>query len=234
MRVRAWVCALIGACAAARNADANGASDLATEGRTALLSGDEHRAVRLFTEAITLDPSLGSAYVELAQARMKLGDAREAERVLTTGMVHAPNHDALFESRARARRALGWHSDAVVDMHEYAARLGTVSVWERYAEFCGEGGQFPAQLGAWRRLALFGEEMKHLELQEKARRLSHALQLLVDIADPVIAPNLPDPSRQAMASLAKKRAQSIAAAGAPPGGTTAPSSPKGGRAKSGK
>ncbi len=220
---------MLGTFAFARSAHASGATDLATEGRAALAAGDEYRAVRLFTEAITLDPSLGPTYVELAQARMKLGDAREAERVLSTGMVHAPNHDALFESRAKARRALGWHAEAVGDMHEYAARLGTVEVWERYAVFCGEGGQFPAQLGAWRRLALFGEQMKLQELQDKAKRFAYALQLLVDGADPVLAPSLSDPSRQAMAALAKRRAQSHTQS--PTGGG---SSPKIGRVKSGK
>ncbi len=225
MRIAPAVYALLVALAMPRTAYASGATDLTSEGRSALRAGDDHRAVRLFTEAIALDRSLGEAYVALAQARMKLGDAREAERVLTTGLAHAPTHDALYEARAKARRALGWHADAVVDMHEYATRLSTIEVWQTYADFCGEGGQFPAQLAAWRRLAALGEQMQLEALQEKARRLVHALQLLVDRADPVLAPSLLDPSRQAMASLAKKRVQLRG---------PAPSSLKAGRANGGK
>jgi tetratricopeptide (TPR) repeat protein len=240
MRFARSVLPLLAGWVVAQTAAASGATDLTSEGRGALAAGDDHRAVRLFTEAIALDRSLGDAYVGLARVRMKLGDAREAERALSAGLVHAPLHDALYESRARARRALGWHGDAIADMHEYATRVSTIEVWETYADFCGEGGQFPAQLAAWRRLADLADKLQREELQLKARRIGTALQLLVDTADPVLAPGLADPSRQAMASLAKRRAQlrvtapaspSAAAAGA---GAVSAGAVRPGAAKDGK
>ncbi len=184
---------------------AAGADSLLTLARGAEREGELHRAVRYYSDAVQLDPSRPEPYEGLATVRMKLGDAREAERILTTALIHVPRHVEFLEARARVRKALGWNEAALSDMESFARNRDTRDAWLAYSQFCAEAGQLPSQLGTWRRLRRDARAMEG-SLNRDAERWVKALQILVREADPVITPPFgEDPIRQALRSIALKK-----------------------------
>ena len=66
---------------------------------------DDLVAIRRYADALALDPTLGDAYLGLGALRLRLGDAREAERVFDVALSRVPS----LSSRAGrpGRSALG-------------------------------------------------------------------------------------------------------------------------------
>jgi tetratricopeptide (TPR) repeat protein len=183
------------------NAHAGSVDELLREGRAYEASGWEDKALRRYTEALQLDPTNGDAYLALGALRMKMGDAREAERVYSVALEHVPSLRKALMGRARARRALGKMDEAGSDLEAYGALEADANAFRELAIWYGEDNRPPAQLGAWRRvLALSRDE----PLTKEARRMVRALQILIAPADPVAHPIDPDPTRRALAAIARR------------------------------
>jgi tetratricopeptide (TPR) repeat protein len=150
--------------------------------------GDTADAMRVYNEAIRMDPSFGRAYLALARVRHSLRDFGEAER-LYSAAVRLPDTAAdALEQRARMQRDRGNERGAFTDLRAAIeldpnahGRLRTLAAWyvERQA--------WPAALAAFRRLAATLESTGTREELRQARVQIRALGLLAGDADPVTA-----------------------------------------------
>jgi tetratricopeptide (TPR) repeat protein len=182
-------------------AHAGSVDELLREGRAHEASGSEDLALRRYTEALQLDPTNGDAYLALGALRMKMGDAREAERVYSVALEHVPALRKALAARARARRAQAKNEEAASDLESFATLEADPTAFRELAGWYGEDNRSPAQLGAWRRvLALARDEA----LVKEARRMVRALQILIAPVDPVAHPVDPDPTRRAIAAIARR------------------------------
>jgi tetratricopeptide (TPR) repeat protein len=194
--------ALVAATGDARAAAA--ADELVREARAHEAAHDDDVAVRRYTEALSLDPTSADAYLGLGALRLRLGDPREAERVYAMALEHVPALHKALVGRARARWALGRHDDAEQDLDAYATLEPDPSALRDLAAWYAEDGRTPAQLAAWRRLLAMATRASDAPLAREARRMVRALQILVGPADPATAPLDPDPTRRALATIARR------------------------------
>lgn len=188
--------------ATARASDAS--VELVREGRAHEAVHEDDLAARRYTEAIQIDPGNGDAYLGLGQVRLRMGEPREAERVYDAALVHLPGLHKALEGRARARWALGRHDDAEQDLDAYATLENDPAGWRNLATWYGEDGRAPAQLAAWRRLLTLASQMGDVALSREARLMVRALQIVVGPADPASAPLEADPTRKALARIARR------------------------------
>ncbi len=86
-------------------AAASSAEELVREARAHDAAHKEELALRRYTEALSLDPTLADAYLGLGELRARRGDAREAERVYSVAMEHVPGLRPALAGRARALAA---------------------------------------------------------------------------------------------------------------------------------
>jgi tetratricopeptide (TPR) repeat protein len=191
---------------AAGTAIGSSADELVREARAHEADHKEDLAVRRYTEALSLDPTLGDAYLGLGDLRARRGDAREAERVYSVALEHVPSLRAALLGRARARWAMGLHDDAERDLYAYATAGEDKGAWRELAGWFGEDGRAPAQLATWRRLVVIAERTNDAALAREARTMVRALQILVGPADPVSAPSDSDDVRRAVARMARRGA----------------------------
>ncbi len=178
-------CALMLATASAR---ASSAEELVREARAHEEAHEDDLALRRYAEALTLDPTLGEAYLGLAALRLHLGDPREAERVYEAALARVPALAIARLGRARARRALGTPVEADADLEVYVAITDDPAGARELAGWYEEEGRPLAQLGVWRRILTFAERRADRALRKEARLTVHALELIVGAADPVRAP----------------------------------------------
>ncbi len=136
----------------ARGDAPSSANELIREARAHEAAGEEQTALRLYTEALNLDPTSGDGYLGLASLRLRLGDPREAERVYSVSLEHVPELNAAFLGRARARRAIGRAPEAAEDLETYAAKERDPGALRELAAWYGEDHRPLAQLAVWRRL----------------------------------------------------------------------------------
>jgi tetratricopeptide (TPR) repeat protein len=167
-------------------------------------AGEGDIAARRYMEALSLDPTSENAYLGLGALRVKLGDLREAERVYSVALAHVPRFKKALEARARTRRMLGKNDDAVQDLEAYALLENDLDATKQLAGWYGEDGRAPAQLAAWRRVLVIATRGADEPRMKEARRMVRALQLLVGPADPVTSPIDPDPTRRAIAAIARR------------------------------
>ncbi len=189
---------------AAVPAFASSAEQLVREARAHEAAQKEELAIRRYTEALSLDPTLGDAYLGLGDLRARRGDAREAERVYSVALEHVPSLRVALAGRARVRRALGMHDEAERDLLAYALETSDRAALKELAVWYGEDGRAPAQLAIWRRLLSLAEKAGDVSLTREARTTVRALQILVGPADPVSAPSEGDDVRRAFARMAKR------------------------------
>jgi tetratricopeptide (TPR) repeat protein len=167
-------------------------------------------AARRYTEALGLDPTCEEAYLGLGQLRARTGDAREAERVYSVALEHAPQLRAALAGRARARRAMGARDAAEMDLEAYLATERDVAAMRELAAWYGEDGRTAAQLAAWRRILAGAAAAGDAALGHEARTMVRALQIMVGPADPVVSPpEAPEGvrergDRRAMAAIARR------------------------------
>ena len=178
--------------------------ELLREARAHEAAREEDIALKRYTEALALDPTCGPCYLGLGTLRSHLGDVREAERVFSVALAHVPAYGEALYARARARRALGWRDEANEDLEAYAAKEDNpLARLRELAHWYGEDGRAPAQLAVWRRI-LVRAELHDPPLAAEARRTVRALQILVGPADPVASPGGDDPTRRALAAIARR------------------------------
>jgi tetratricopeptide (TPR) repeat protein len=182
------------------------AEELVREARAHETSHKEELALRRYSDALALDPTLADAYMGLAELRARRGDAREAERVYSVALAHLPQLRAALAGRARARWAMGMHDAAQEDLSAYAAQTDDLGALKELATWYGEDGKAPAQLATWRRLLWGAERAPDAALAREARVTVRALQIVVGPADPVSAPpgERADDVRWAVAHIARR------------------------------
>ena len=184
-------------------ARASSASELVREAHDLERAHQDEKALRRYTDALTLDPTLGDAYLGLAELRARRGDLREAERVYSVALAHVPDLRAALSGRAHTRWALGQRADAEADLDEYVEKAEDAAALRELAGWYGEDGRVPAQLAAWRRAARLAARAGDPALAREARTMVLALQIVLGSADPVTAGDGSD-VRRGMALAAKK------------------------------
>jgi tetratricopeptide (TPR) repeat protein len=180
------------------------ALELLREAREHEARQDDFVAIRRYTEAIALDPTLGDAYLGLAALRLRRGDAREAERVYDVALSHLPAFGAALVGRAEARWALGYRAEAELDLETYARGAEDPGALRELAGWYAQEAQTPAQLAVWRRIHALAMAKTDAALEHEARTMVRALQLVVDAADPVTRPAASDPVRRVIARVAAR------------------------------
>jgi tetratricopeptide (TPR) repeat protein len=150
--------------------------------------GETAEAMRLFNDAIRMDPSFAPAYLALGALRQAQRDHAEAERLYTEATRFPEATAEALERRARARRERGRQAEAFDDLRAAIEqdprakhRLRLLASWyvERRA--------WPAALGTWRRLAALLEQEGASEELRQARVQIRALGMLAAELDPVTA-----------------------------------------------
>lgn len=166
--------------------------------------GDTADAMRVYNDAIRMDPSFGAAYLALGRLRHATRDFAEAERLYTAAARLPDSAAEALERRAHVRRDAGREQEAVLDLQSAVEleplarrRLETLAAWyvERRA--------WPAALGVWRRLAALLEREGASDALRRAEVQIKALSLLAGDADPVAAGSEhPSWVRRSMARIA--------------------------------
>ena len=193
------------ASAASRAALASSSADeLVRQASSHEAAHEEDVAVRRYMEALAIEPTNARAWMGLGALRMRLGDAAEAERVYTSALERVPTLDAALEGRARARWALGRHAEAEADLDAFASVETSHAALRELAAWYGADGRTPAELAIWRRLLRLAIEQADPASEREARRMVRALVILVDGADPTSSPADTDPTRRAMAAIARR------------------------------
>jgi len=179
------------------------ADELVRQARTHEAAHDEDVAVRRYMEALEIDPLNEDAWMGLGALRLRLGDGAEAERVYEAALQRVPTLHRAIQGRARARWAQGKgrHADAQSDLEAYVSLEADAEALRELSTWYAADGRTPAQLSVWRRLLVLATDDAALK---EARRMVRALVILVDKADPASSPVLPDPSRRAMAVIARR------------------------------
>ena len=173
-------------------------------------SGEIDRALRVYTDAITLDPVCSAAYLGLGALRERNLDLREAERVYSIALEHVPTLLDAHSRRAGVRFRLGLREDAVAELNalvdtpsgDEPSRRASTSALRQLATWYGEERQLPAQLACWRRLLALAERLADEPLMKESKTMVRALQLLVGPTDPVTQPVRPTPLRTLVARAA--------------------------------
>jgi tetratricopeptide (TPR) repeat protein len=197
--VAAW-----GLCAGGSAAAASSADELVRQARAHEAAHEDDVAVRRYMEALSVDPTSGDAWMGLGGLRMKLGDPKEAERVYAAALEHVPALHAALRGRAHALWALERRHDAEDALDAYATLANDAAALRELAEWYASEGRTPAQLATWRRLLERAARGADVEGAREARRMVRALVILVDRADPAAAPVQPDPTRRALAAIARR------------------------------
>ncbi|WP_394820521.1 tetratricopeptide repeat protein [Pendulispora albinea] len=180
------------------------AEELIREARVHETAGEEQTALRLYTEALSLDPTSGEGYLGLASLRLRLGDLREAERVYSVSLERVPALYAALLGRARTRRAIGKGLEAAQDLETYAVKENDPRALRELARWYGEDGHPLAQLGVWRRLLTLAAARSDPDLAAEARTMIRALQIVVHPIDPVSAPSGRERMRTTIARIAQR------------------------------
>ncbi|WP_394849398.1 tetratricopeptide repeat protein [Pendulispora brunnea] len=180
------------------------AEELVREAQAQEAAAEEQKALRLYTEALGIDPTCRDAYLGLAALRLRLGDAREAERVYSMSLEHVPDLHAALLGRARARRTIGKSPEAAVDLEAYASKEDNPRALRELARWYGEDGRLLAQLAVWRRLYILASTREDNALATEAKTMIRALQIMVHPMDPVTAPPAPAQMRTTIARIARR------------------------------
>jgi Flp pilus assembly protein TadD len=165
---------------------------------------EDEIAIRRYSDAIRLDPTDGDAYLGLGALRIRMGDAREAERVFASALVNVPTLTKARAGRARAHRAMGLRDQAWEEMLEYAAHEEDIAALRELATWQQTDEQLPALLATWRAIFAIATRKEDAALAKEARTMVRALQIVIAPADPATSPTDPSGVRASMARVAKR------------------------------
>jgi tetratricopeptide (TPR) repeat protein len=180
------------------------AVELVREAREHESRQDDFVAIRRYSEAISLDPMLGDAYLGLGALRLRRGDPREAERVYQVALNRLPSLGPALVGRAEARWALGDRANAEADLEAYARGNDDPGALRELAGWYAQESQAPAELAVWRRIHSLAAAHGDGALEHEARTMVRALQILVGGADPATKPIGVDPIRRGIARVAQR------------------------------
>jgi hypothetical protein len=202
--VAATVAMLASSPAGASASTSASAAELVREAREHEALHDDFVAIRRYTDALTLDPTMGEAYLGLGALRLRRGDPREAERVFDVALSHLPALSRALAGRAEARWALGFRGDAEADLEAYARSADDPGALRQLADWYAQEAQVPAELATWRRIHALADGRGDAALEHEARTMVRALQILVGGADPASRPAAEDPVRRGIARVAQR------------------------------
>jgi tetratricopeptide (TPR) repeat protein len=207
------VAIVMGLAAGATHASAEEASwattqarELTRQGEAHAARGDSATAMRRLLEAVSLDPSFGSAYLALAALHEASGDSVEAERVYAVGLERVAGFAEGHLARGKLRKKLGRLREAAADF-EAASSLAPedASALEGLASTYVALGAWPAALAVSRRIEAIAAARGDAAALKEARTRSRALAALVAEADPVTAgAHDRGPVRSALAKSARR------------------------------
>ncbi|HEY1694268.1 MAG TPA: tetratricopeptide repeat protein [Polyangiaceae bacterium] len=190
---------------AAAPAGATSSSDeLVRQARAHEAAHRDDLAVRRYMEALELDPTAEDAWLGLGALRLRTGEPAEAERVYDAALARVPLLRRAMAGRAHARWAQGRHAEAETDLDAYATGEADADALRELAGWYGSDGRAPAQLAVWRRLLAMAVHADDTPSEKEARRMVRALVILATGADPAAWPAEPDPTRRALAHMARR------------------------------
>jgi tetratricopeptide (TPR) repeat protein len=185
------------------------ALELVREAQAHEAAHEDDVALRRYSEALAIDPTLGEAYLGLGALRLRMGDARESERVFDTALSRVPSLLRAWLGRGHARYALGARHEAEADLETYVDRTANETDPEALRElgrWYESEGRPLAQLSVWRRLLSLAERSGDARLTKEARLTVRALEAIVSPADPVREPpGAATPLRRGMARAERRR-----------------------------
>jgi tetratricopeptide (TPR) repeat protein len=205
LRVLLVACALL----FAKRASAGSCDELVRSAKGHEGAGETDVALRMYNEAVTLDPTCADAWLGLGALRARTGDAAEAERVYDAALSHVPSLVGAIAGRARSRWRLGRGPEAEGDMRDYVERSApndpraALSGLVELASWYAQTNRPPAQLACWRRIAVLAHGVDDA-LEARARATAEALAILVGPADPVTHPPRVDLLRSVAAQAARR------------------------------
>jgi tetratricopeptide (TPR) repeat protein len=182
----------------------SGAEELADRGRRFEEAQRFTEAITAYSESIKLDPSRGETLLALGKLRYRLGEASEAELLLSTAARYPSVAAEALTLRAHLRKEQGRNAEAARDL-EHAAQLSpddAARTTELSAMYVARGAWLPA-LSLWRRAEAISREA---DRDRQTRLQVRALTLLAAELDPVIAGRGPGYSwvRHAFAKIAAR------------------------------
>jgi tetratricopeptide (TPR) repeat protein len=163
----------------------SGAEELADRGRRFEEAQRYTEAITAYSESIKLDSSRGETLLALGKLRARLGEASEAELLLSTAARYGSVAAEALTLRAHLRRAQGRDSEAARDL-ENAERIAPddAARTEELSAMYAARGAWPQALSLWRRAEAASREADR-DRQTKLR--VRALTLLAAELDPVMA-----------------------------------------------
>jgi tetratricopeptide (TPR) repeat protein len=169
--------------------------------------GDTADAMRVYNEAIRMDPSYGRAYLALGRLRHALRDWQEAERLYGAAIRLPESAAQALEQRARLQRERGNAPAAFTDLRAAIELEPHAHERQRMlAAWYVENKAWSAALGVWRRLAAELESADKSEQLRQAKIQIRALALLAGETDPVLAGHdHPSSVRRSLARIAGGR-----------------------------
>ncbi len=173
--------------------------ELVREARAHEAANEDDVAARRYTEALTIDSLNPAAWLGLAELRMRVGEAREADRVYTAALTRLPLLTEALKGRAHARWTCGLHAEAEADLEAFADASGGADAYRELAGWFGTDGRTSAELATWRLLLAMPPESE--AARSEAYRMVRALTILVGSADPACSPIDPSPTRLALSRI---------------------------------
>ena len=147
--------------------------------------GDSIAALTAFTQALRADPTLGRAYIELAELRRALGDLNEAERLLSRATALNDVRAEALARRARLYREQRRDDLALDDLKSAAESEPSLQRLRELANFYVQQRAWVAALSIWRRVAAHPELTPSAVEAREVTDTLQALSLLAAEADAV-------------------------------------------------
>jgi tetratricopeptide (TPR) repeat protein len=150
--------------------------------------GDIAQALREYTETITIDSTLGDAYLRLGALREGMGDAREAELIYSAAIRLGDSGARALVQRSRLHRAAGRREQAIRDLQAAVELEPTREACQALAQHYVEAHAWAAALAMFRRIASDAQTSGESAAAESARLEIHALRVLAAETDPSTQP----------------------------------------------
>jgi len=166
-----------------RLADSHYQRGLALEQR-----GDIAQALREYTETITIDSTLGDAYLRLAALRERMGDAREAALIYSEAIRLGDSRAQALVQRSHLHRAAGRSREAVSDLEAAVELEPNPDALQELAQHYIEAHAWAAALATFRRIASSAQANGESAAAERARLEVRALRVLAAETDPCTEP----------------------------------------------